>query len=348
MIDIKPWYIIPAVFVFGFLIFIHELGHFLCARAFGVGINEFSIGMGPKVCGWTSKKYNTKYSLRWLPIGGYVSMLGEDERSDDENSFSQKKVWQRMLIVFAGPFMNFLIGFLIMLIMVTSAGKLLSTEVYYPNVEGKTYISQQYGLQDGDRILKIEDVSVHTRQEVAYEIMHKGTAPLDITVLRDGQKVLVSDVVFPCDQDKGIVFGVTDFYAGLDRFSFGNIIKHSYFRSVSTIKMVVDSFVDLLRGRYGMEALSGPVGMTQTIGESVASGWQSFLYIFVIITMNLGVLNLFPVPGLDGGRLLFLSVEAVIRRPLNPKVEGIVQFIGLFLMLSLALAVTFKDIIGLF
>ena len=348
MIDIKLWYIIPAVFVFGFLIFIHELGHFLCARAFGVGINEFSIGMGPRIGGWTSQKSNIKYSVRALPIGGYVSMLGEDERSDEENSFSRKKVWQRMLIVLAGPFMNLLLGFLVMVIMLTSAGKLYSTHVYYAPEEQQTAISQQYGLQDGDKILKIETVKVHTRQEVVYEIMHKGTEPLDITVLRDGQKVFIENVMFPCDHDMGVTFGVVDFYAGVDRFHIGNIIKHSYFQSISTVKMVVDSFVDLLSGKYGMEALSGPVGMTQTIGESVASGLQNFLYICIIITVNLGVLNLFPIPALDGGRLLFLTVEAIIRRPLNPKVEGIVQFIGLFLMLSLALAVTFKDIIGLF
>ncbi len=320
----------------------------MCARAFGVDINEFSIGMGPRLFGWTSKKSNTQYSVRALPIGGYVSMLGEDERSEDENSFSQKKVWQRMLIVLAGPLMNLLLGFLVMVIMVTSAGELYSTQVNYVEKEGQIIISQQYGLQDGDKILKIDRVKVHTRQEVVYEIMHKGTEPLDITVLRDGQTVLVEDVVFPCEQEMGVVFGVADFYAGLDRFNLGNILKHSYFRSVSTVKMVVDSFADLIRGRYGMEALSGPVGMTQTIGESVASGLQSFLYIFIIITINLGVLNLFPIPALDGGRLLFLTVEAVIRRPLNPKVEGIVQFVGLFLMLSLALAVTFKDIIRLF
>ncbi len=348
MIDIKLWYIIPAILVFGFLIFIHELGHFLCARAFGVGIKEFAIGMGPRIGGWTSKKSNIKYSVRALPFGGYVSMLGEDEESDDESAFGNKKVWQRILIVLAGPLMNLIIGFVVMAIMVTSAGKLYSTEVYYPEEAEQVAISQQYGLRDGDEILKIEGVKVHTRQEVVYEIMNRGTEPLDITVKRDGEKVLIEDVIFPCTESNGILFGAVDFGCGLDDFTFGQVLKHTFFRSVSMVKMVIDSVVDLIRGRYGMDALSGPVGMTQTIGESVAGGLQSFLYMFNIITINLGVFNLLPIPALDGGRLLFLIIEAIIRRPLNPKIEGYIQMIGLFLLLALAAAVTFNDITRLF
>ena len=348
VIDIKLWYIIPAILVFGFLIFIHELGHFLCARFFGVGIKEFSIGMGPRIGGWVSKKSNIKYSLRLLPFGGYVSMLGEDEDSDDSSAFCNKTVWKRMLIVLAGPIMNLFIGFMAMLIMVTSSGELYSAEIDYPEKQGYVSVSQQYGLCDGDYIIKIGNVKVHTRQEVAYEIMRQGIQPVDVTVKRGGERILIEGVIFPCAESEGIIFGAVDFYAGIDNFTVGNVLKHTFFRSVSTVKMVVDSFVDLIRGRYGMEALTGPVGMTQTIGESVSDGLQSFLYIFVVITINLGVLNLFPIPALDGGRFLFLFIEAIIGHPLNPKFEGYVQMIGLFLMLGLVIMITFKDIIGLF
>lgn len=334
--------------MFGFLIFIHEFGHFLCARAFGVGIKEFSIGMGPRLGGWTSKKGNIQYSVRALPIGGYVSMLGEDEESDNPAAFGNKKVWQRMLIVLAGPIMNLLIGLVAMSIMVTSGGKLYSTEIKYPERDGYVAMSQANGLADGDVILKVGKVRVHTRYEVNYEIMRQGSEPIDVTVRRNGEKIKVEKVLFPTTEVSGVLFGQVDFYAGTDSFHVGNVLKHTFYRSMSTVKMVIDSFVDLIRGKYGLDAMSGPVGMTQTIGESVAGGLQSFLYIFVVITINLGVFNLFPIPALDGGRFLFLLVEAIIRRPLNAKLEGYVQAVGLVCMLALAALVTFNDIIRLF
>jgi regulator of sigma E protease len=347
VIVIKLWYILPAILVFGFLIFIHEFGHYLCARACGVGIKEFAIGMGPRIGGWTSKKSGIQYSVRALPFGGYVSMLGEDEESDDERSFTKKKIWQRMLIILSGPVMNLVVGLLAMTIMVSAAGALYSTEVEYRELSGVA-ISEANGLQDGDEILKVGKVRVHTRYEVTYEIMRQGTEPVELTVKRDGETVRLENVLFPSREVDGMLFGAVDFYGGTDDFTVRNILKHSFFRSVSTVKMVIDSLAELIGGRYGMEALSGPVGMTQTIGESVAGGFQSFMYIFVIITMNLGVFNLLPIPALDGGRFLFLTVEAVIRRPINPKVEGYIHAVALLLLLGLAVVVTFNDIIRLF
>ncbi len=274
-------------------------------------------------------------------------MLGEDEESDDEHSFTKKKVWQRMLIVLAGPTMNLIIGFLAMTIMVSSAGELYSTEVEYRELTG-TAISEASGLRNGDEIVRVGKVGVHTRYEVTYEIMRQGYEALDITVRRNGEMLTVENVLFPTREAGGVIFGAWDFYGGTDDFTLGNVLKHSFFRSVSTVKMILDSLVDLIGGRYGMEALSGPVGMTQTIGQSVADGWESFLYIFVVITVNLGVFNLLPIPALDGGRFLFLLVEAVIRRPLNPKIEGYIHAVALLLLLGLAAVVTFNDIVRLF
>lgn len=340
------WYILLAILVFGVLIFIHEFGHFICARRCGVEIKEFSIGMGPQIFSWKSKEYNTKYSLRLLPIGGYVSMLGEDEESDSENAFNNKSVWQRLLIIAAGPVMNLLLGFIVMIIMVSLVGTLYSNTIYYE--DNSPAISQSYGLQDGDTIIKVGATKVHTWHEVSYEIMNKGFEPLDITVERNGQKLKLESVVFPTVESSGVLFGNVDFLPQTEEFNLLTLLKHSFFRSVSTVKMVVDSFVDLLTGRYGIDAMSGPVGITQTIGNFASLGLYYFLHIFVIITINLGVFNLFPIPALDGGRLLFLAVEAVIGHPLNRKVEGYIHFIGLVLMLGLALFVTFNDILRLF
>ena len=347
MIVINFLYILLAVLVFGVLIFIHELGHYLCARACGVGIHEFAIGMGPKIFGRTSKKTGILYTVRALPIGGYVSMVGEDEESDREDAFGNRSVWKRILIVIAGPVMNLLLGFVAMCVMVTASGELYGTEIVYPD-NGHVQVSDAAGLDNGDVIVKVGRVGVHTRNDLVYEILRQGYEPVDVTVVRNGNKVLVEDVIFPNIEESGVVFGGVDFYGNEEGFTFGNVVKHTFFRSISTVKMIVDSFVDLLSGRYGMESMSGPVGITQTIGESASQGFSSFLYIFVVITVNLGVFNLFPIPALDGGRWLFLLIEAVIRRPVNKNVEGIIHFVGLILMLGLIAVVTFNDILKLF
>lgn len=339
-------YILLAIFVFGLLIFIHELGHFICARRCGVEIKEFAIGMGPQIAGWTSKENNTKYSLRLLPIGGYVSMLGEDEDSDSENAFNNKSVFKRLLIVSAGPAMNLVLGFIVMAIMISLSGALYSNTIYYK--DNAPSISESCGLRDGDTIIKVESTRVYTWYELSYEIINKGFEPLDITVKRNGEIINLENVVFPTIEVSGVLCGDVDFLPENEEFNLLNIAKHSFFRSVSTVKMVIDSFIDLLKGRYGIEAMSGPVGITQTIGDFAARGLNYFLHIFVIITINLGVFNLFPIPALDGGRILFLLIEAIIGRPLNRKVEGYIHFAGLVLMLGLALLVTFNDILRLF
>ena len=343
---ISIWYVFLAVFVFGVLIFIHEFGHFICARLCGVTVKEFAIGMGPQIFSWTSKEHETKYSLRLLPIGGYVSMLGEDEASESENAFNNKSVWKRFSIIIAGPAMNLVLGFLVMIIMVTSVGTLYSNTIEY--ADNTTAVSESFGLMDGDRIIKVGKTGVHTWYEVNYEITYQGGEPVDITVKRGNQEIVIEDVLFPTTQEGGMVFGNADFIPTPEAFNITNVIKHSFFRSLSTIKMIVDSFVDLLSGKYGLEAMSGPVGITQTIGDFASLGWYYFLYIFVVITINLGVFNLFPIPALDGGRLLFLTVEAIIGKPLNPKIEGYIHFIGLVLMLGLVILVTFNDILRLF
>ena len=332
--------------MFGFLIFIHELGHFLCARAFGVGIKEFSIGMGPKIFKWKSKNSGTQFALGVLPFGGYVSMVGEDEEADSDDSFNKKPGWQRLLIVMAGPIMNLILGFIIMIVMISMVGNLYSNTIYYDDATPS--ISHSCGLQDGDTVVKIGNTTVHTWYEVNYEVTNQGYKPLDITVRRNGEKLFLEGVVFPSVESSGMVFGQVDFYPQKEDFNVFNLVKHGYFRSVSTVKMIIDSFVDLFRGRYGLDAMSGPVGITQTIGDFAAKGLYSFLNIFVIITINLGVFNLFPIPALDGGRVLFIVIEMIVGRKLDPKIEGYINFVGLMLMLGLALVVTFNDIIRLF
>ncbi len=352
-------YVLLALLVFGVLVMIHELGHFLVARACGVGIREFSIGMGPKLFSWKGKKpfvdeeaegaprdeSFTQYSLRALPIGGYVSMVGEDEESELPNAFHQKKVWQRIAIVLAGPVMNVLLGFLLMIVLVLTTPKLASTTI---GEFGEGAISARHGLQIGDTVTHVNGVRVFTGNELVYEILNDGYEPLTLKVLRDGKEIELENVIFPTLESEGITFGSADFRVYPEKKNIGTVLKHSLSRSVSTVKMIFDQLGDMIGGRYGLNAVSGPVGVTEGMVTAAKSGAGDFLYLVIVITINLGVFNLLPIPALDGGRLLFLIVEGVTRKPVNKNVEGYIHFAGLMILLALMAVIFCKDIAGLF
>ena len=338
-------YILLAIFIFGVLVMIHELGHFLMARAFGVGVNEFAIGMGPKIFSKSSKKTGTAYSVRALPIGGFCSMVGEDEESDRPEAFGNKKVWQRILIVCAGPLMNILLGFLLMILLVSTSGRLAGTTI---GEFDENATSPAAGLQLEDRVISVNGVRVHTGNELVYEILNQGYEPLTLVVERNGEKVTLQNVTFPGMETKGIRFGSPDFRVYGEKPTFSRVLKHSWFRSISTVKMIYDQLFDLLRGRFGFNAVSGPVGITKEIGEAAKSGASTLLYLVIVITINLGVFNLLPIPALDGGRLLFLLIEAVLRRPVNKNVEGYIHFAGLMILFAIMIVVACKDVVGLF
>ena len=478
--------ILLALLIFGVLIFIHELGHFLVARAFGVKILEFSIGMGPKVVSIVSKKSGTRYSLRLIPIGGFVSMLGENgmeavqgpqkvesaanpqepifvndlqaenrestaknaESANEEpvkseidpelakRAYCNKSVWVRILISLAGPLMNLMLGFLLMMVLVISAGpnavattqvagfyvtygadesyeglqkgdylyaikdgpedtdetddiRIVSLEQLkeaaknssngkitvsvlrlneagtdtvtpYPVVtlyltddvleeKFETSLSAKSGLQINDVILKVNNTGVHTFDQLSYEIMNQGYQPFNLTVRRNGEKVVLFNVVVPVAASDGISFGDVDFLIYREaNFHFGTILKHTFFRSVSTVKMVFDSIKGLFTHRYGFEAVSGPIGITKTISDVAKSGQTlNLLYLVIVISINLGIMNLLPLPALDGGHLLLYVIEAIRRKPIKREVEGIINFVGLILILILAVIIAVKDIISL-
>ena len=338
------WYIPIALLVFGLLIFIHEFGHFITARMFGVPIREFSIGMGPKIFSFDSKKYETKYSLRLLPIGGYVSMVGEDEESEDENALCRKPVWQRLIITAAGATMNLLLGIIVTVFLVISQDNLASTTIH-SFAEDAT--SNSTGLMTGDRIVEVNGTKIHVLDELIYEIMMQGTEPIELTVIRDGKKMTLVDVSFPKIESEGIELGSADFYVYAEAKTPLTVLKHSVYRSWSNVKMIWESLIGLITGRFGMNAVSGPVGVTGAIGEAAASGIESLLNLAVIISMNLGIFNLIPFPALDGGRIFFILVELVRGKPIDPRYEGYVHFAGIVILLGFMLLITFKDIVKL-
>ncbi|MBQ9778512.1 MAG: site-2 protease family protein [Clostridia bacterium] len=345
-------YVFFAILMFGLFIILHELGHFLMARLFGVGINEFSIGMGPKIFSKQGKKYDTKYSLRAFPIGGYVSMVGEDEECDDPTAFHNKPAWQRILIVAAGPVINVLLGFLLMLVVVLGTSRLAS------NVIGdfdEGAMSLNHGLQVGDKVIEVGGVNIHTGNELVYEIMNQGVAEssegvvaIDLTVERNGEEIFLPGVQFPSMETEGVLFGSPDFRVYGEEKSFASVIRHTFFRSISTVKMIIDQLVDLIGGRYGLNAVSGPIGITQEVVNVAKTGFFNVLYLMTVITVNLGVFNLLPLPALDGGRLIFLLIELVARRPINKNIEGYIHFAGMILLFGLMIVIFCKDFIGLF
>ena len=341
--------IVIALFIFGFLIFIHELGHYLTARAFGVSIREFAIGMGPKLFSHCSQKTGIRYSLRALPIGGFVSMVGEDEESEDENAFHRKPVWQRIIVTAAGAFMNLAVGVIVMSLLVMTQDILPSTEIgaFVQHEDGTPNYTQAAGFQVGDKIVEIEGTRVRIANELVYEVMRRGIEPLDVTVLRNGERITMEDVIFPTIVDHGIRYGTVDFKVTPEVKTPAVILKHAVFRSISTIKMIWESLYDLVNGRYGVESVSGPVGVTKALGEAAESGFDDLIYLAVVISMNLGVMNLLPLPALDGGRLLFQIIELFRRKPVRPEIEGYVHFAGMVMLMILMVVVAVKDIFTL-
>lgn len=370
-------YLLLTVLLLSIMVIIHEFGHYIVAKIFKVTIYEFSVGMGPAIFTTgkkkkrheknsedssnddlhsieTEKPEKTKFSLRAFPVGGYVSMAGEDGDSDDENAFCHKKLWQRFLIIGAGPAMNILLGILCMIIFVTSTaissdGFLPSTTVAKFLEEGSVSNTGEEPLQVGDKIISINGTKVFTGNELVYEITNKGYQPLDIVVERNGERITLHNVKFPIDDSQGVSFGCYDFYILPEKATPLTVIKQSVCNSFSTVKMILNSLIDLIRGRYGIEAVSGPVGVTSVVGEAAQNGgFRSVLYLFTVITMNLGIFNLLPVPALDGGRLVFLTYELIVGKPPKKEVEQLVNGIGFILLMVLAVFVTAKDIFQLF
>ncbi len=338
-----------AILVFGFLIFIHEFGHYIFARIFGVAIKEFSIGMGPKLLWFDSKKTGITYKVCAFPIGGYVAMEGEDGESPNPNSFDKKPAWQRFIITAAGAFVNILFGFLAMIVLAsminigdTTVRTFVDTAEYNLEVS-----SEDSGLMVGDEIIKVGERRVTVYDELSYEIMRQGNEPVDLTVKRNGKIEVIKDVVFPTVTESGQTFGMQDFGVHKIDKSALTVIGYSFRKSALTIRMCWESIYDLVSGRYTLGAVSGPIGISSAIGTAASYGAESLLNIVVLISINLGFMNLLPIPALDGGRLITVLFEMVTRKKIPARVEGIINGVGLILLLTLSFVIMVKDVFQL-
>lgn len=349
--------------MFSLLIFGHELGHFVTARMFGVTVYEFAIGMGPKLFSKTSKKSGITYSIRWIPIGGYVSMAGEDAECDDENALNKKAVWKRMIILAAGGVMNLLMGLIIMFSYVCASPAIGSTTI----AKFQDDAVSCHVLRQGDRIISVGKTKTDISSELLYEIMWnagesetltvkdengesveiENVTFLEMEVIRDGERMTLS-VPFKIQNYEGVNFGTADFVVYREDKTVSSVLRHTLAETGLAATQVWESLLGLLTGRFGIQHLSGPVGVTEAVGQSIKVGIEQFLYIMGLISVNLGIVNLIPFPALDGGRLFFQFIELVFRKPINRELEAKIHTVGILMLLALMVIITFKDVIRLF
>ncbi len=350
-------YIIVAVFIFGLLIALHELGHFLAAKACGVTVNEFSIGMGPVL--WKTQRGETLYALRAIPCGGFCAMEGEEEDSDDPHALYRQGFWKKLLIFVAGAAMNFLTGLFILLLLYSGA-----QGFYDPTITGFADgcpLQSETGLQVGDKLLSIDGERVYMYSDVSLLMRLNSDGIFDLVVRRDGEKVTLTD--FPMERreyldQNGSAYTGYGMYFGVKEAGWGDRLSAAWNNSLDFVRLVRLSLKMLFTGEAGLKDLSGPVGIVSTVtqvGESSATARdaaENIAYLAALIAVNLAVMNLLPLPALDGGKVFFLVVNtlsmALIKKQIPLKYENYIHFAGLVLLLALMALVTFSDVWKLF
>jgi len=351
-------YVLAAVLIFGILVAVHELGHFAAAKLSGVRVNEFAIGMGPLL--FQKEKGETLYSLRLFPIGGFCAMEGEDEDTGDERSFVRQGFWKKLLILVAGSGMNFIAGVVIIAFLFAGAQGFYVDQIVgfadgFP-LEGED------GLMAGDIIYKVDGYRAYLRGDAAMFLQYNDGNGIDLEVIRNGEKIVLKD--FPMYRDTyngeegkfGISVGAHFVPAG-----FFTRLQYIWYQALDFVQQVWFSLAQMIRGSVGMDDLSGPVGIVSAmteVGEAAqesggvrAAVWN-IAYFAALLAVNLAVMNLLPIPALDGGRVLFLLVDAVslllFKRKVPEKYQAVVNTVGFVALMGFMLLVTFKDITKLF
>ena len=354
--------LIAALVVFSAVIAIHEFGHFTVAKLCGIQVNEFSIGMGPAL--WKKIYKGTQYSLRALPVGGYVALEGEespesqqaeaarDEReAEDENPVPPEQrtgiplnnapVWQRALVMAAGAFMN-----LVLVILVAAQEGAITSKTIY-SIENDALCGQT-GLQAGDEIVAVNGRRCFVANDILYELVRTEQYRARFTVKRDGQKVELPDVQFDTWQDEN---GQTHMTLGFTVYGIKktplNVLKEAWNSTLYYGRIAFISLADLVRGRESINNLSGPVGIVTAIGQAASYGWQDLLELLALITINLGVFNLLPFPALDGGKVVFLVIEGVTGHAVPEKLQSVLTLATFGLLFGLMLFATYNDILRL-
>lgn len=346
--------IVFAVLLFSFLIFIHEFGHFIAAKLSGVQVNEFAVFMGPAIVKW--KRGETQYSIRCIPIGGYCAMEGEDEDSDNPRAFGKAKWWKRLIILLAGSFMNFVAGVVIMgVVFAPSQGFIV------PVIDEITEYCTIEGLQAGDEILEVDGEKIYVQSDFSMILSLNSGDVHDLVVKRDGEKVVLNDTlmerheVVNDDGSISMLYGLN--FKAVEK-TFSSWVSYSWNTAIDSVRNVRLSLQMLLTGQAGFSDMTGPVGIVQIMSETAeaskttADAVLNILYFGGFIAINLAVMNLLPIPALDGGRavalLLTTGIEAVTKKKINPKYEAYIHGVGMILLLILMAVIMFKDIFTIF
>ena len=365
--------ILAALLVFSAVIAIHEFGHFIVAKLCGIQVNEFSIGMGPVL--WKKNHKGTQYSLRALPVGGFVALEGEEspesqqaeavhtvqEQSAPETEapvqltgipLNEAPVWQRALVMVAGAVMNFVLGFVVLVFLIAAQNEPITSKTIYAIQDGA--LCGQTGLQAGDEIVAGNGRREHdgrrcfVANDILYELVRTRSYSADFTVLRDGQKVQLPGVQFDTWQDEQ---GETHMSIGFSVYGLektpGNVLREAGNSVLYYGRIVFTSLVDLVRGRESINNLSGPVGIVSAIGQAASYGWQDLLELLALITVNLGILNLLPFPALDGGKVVFLVIEGVTGHAVPEKLQSMLTLATFGLLFGLMIFATYNDILRL-
>lgn len=345
--------ILFAILLFSLLIFLHELGHFVAAKLSSVRVNEFSMFMGPAI--WKKQKGETLYSIRCIPIGGYCAMEGEDGGSDDPRAFDRASWWKRLIILAAGSFMNFLTGLALLGIFFSGEQQFILPVV--TQIEDGCTIVGEYGIQEGDRILELDGEKIYVYSDFQMILELNGGEQHDLVLLRDGRRVELKDFAmvkteFPNeDGSTSLRFG---FSFSLVPATFTETVKYVWNSALDMVRMVRLSLKMLLSGQAGIQDVGGPVMIVQQMTQVAEASSTTYyavmnlIYFGAFIAINLAVMNLLPIPALDGGRIVCLLittvVEAVTRKKIDPKYEGYLHGAGMILLLALMAVIMFKDI----
>lgn len=344
--------ILIGILLFEILIISHEWGHFVTAKTFGVKVNEFALGMGPKI--FSVQKGETNFSIRMLPFGGFCAMEGEDETSSSPRAFNNIKPWKKMIVLASGATMNLIFGFILTLIMTAQSNSFVSTTV---SGFAENSVSQACGLQAGDEILKVNGTRIFTPKDISFTILTSDKNSFDFKIRRNGEKTEVKNIEFEkVEKEDGTKAIKIDFKLDKIPKSFLTVIKEAFLDMISTVQITFLSFLGMITGKFSLKDVSGPVGMVSMMGAATSKGLEvsllaginNLISIVALIAINLGVMNLLPLPALDGGRIVFALFEQLTGKKVNEKYEGMIHTIGLILLMIFIGLVTFHDVIRIF
>lgn len=348
-------YVLLALVLLGVLITVHEFGHFAASRLCGIPVKEFSIGFGPKLLQWKSKKHDTLFSLRPIPLGGYCMFFGDTDddpkgkMKDDPRNYNNAPVWKRMISVFAGPGMNFVLAFIVAVVMMAVYGLTVTTPFVAEVVPGQP--AAEAGLLAGDTFVTVrgQDMTNASTMDVSNAIGDiSGGEAVDLTVLRDGaeQTFVIQPEYNETEGRYMIGITIQQGYADLPG---SMVIPAAWNLCKEASTVILKSLGKLVTTGEGLDQTAGPVGVVQMVAEQTRQGGlEIYLYLMVIISINLGLMNLLPIPGLDGSRLVFMTIEAVRRKPVSQKVEAYIHLAGYGLLLLIMVYFTLKDVLRIF